>query len=226
MATSVQKALVCTKQLPVSLVVGDNTNFITGQKIISITFPHLVISGIDEIHFQNYYTALLTIKAKFQCSNEDSQVWKTCLKRYPLMPVPHCGIGSENNFVISRKQFNRELTNVLALKLILLQPSPVWIDFSLENIEMFCKSYMYTNEEMSDNKGEHNCENDVENEDGVNHMKCSPLQSNPCGMALSEISETMKVWSAVDQPISGRPKVKQTKYENDGTYDIKVLSYS
>ncbi|XP_029636840.1 nicolin-1-like isoform X2 [Octopus sinensis] len=222
MAATVQKALACSQQPPVSILVGNDANFITGQKIIPITFPYLVISGIDEIHFQNYYTALLTIKAKFQLANQDSKVWKTCLRKYPLMPAPHCEIGSESNFVIGKKQLICELTNVVELKLILLQPSPVWIDFSLEDIKLFRGSQHSVvqkpvDKEIKDDEEE----NEVENEDGDECMKY-----NPFGMDLSAISKTMQKWSLINQPLNSRSKVKQSKYEIDGSYDIKLLSYS
>eukprot|EP00106_Octopus_bimaculoides_P010969 XP_014778411.1 PREDICTED: nicolin-1-like isoform X3 [Octopus bimaculoides] len=110
-----------------------------------------------------------------------------------------------------------ELTNVVELKLILLQPSPVWIDFSLEDIKLFRGSQKPVDKEIKDDEEEH----EVENDDGDECMKY-----NPFGMDLSAISKTMQKWSLVNQPLNSRSKVKQIKYEINGSYDIKLLSYS
>eukprot|EP00106_Octopus_bimaculoides_P010968 XP_014778410.1 PREDICTED: nicolin-1-like isoform X2 [Octopus bimaculoides] len=181
------------------------------EKILSDRNPKWGFGGI-----MSQYIQFLTGR-NWQLQIPDSKVWKTCLRKYPLMPAPHCEIGSESNFVIGKKQLICELTNVVELKLILLQPSPVWIDFSLEDIKLFRGSQKPVDKEIKDDEEEH----EVENDDGDECMKY-----NPFGMDLSAISKTMQKWSLVNQPLNSRSKVKQIKYEINGSYDIKLLSYS
>ncbi|CAE1273633.1 NICN1 [Acanthosepion pharaonis] len=213
MASPVRKPLICSLQAPLKIGVDKNwANFNSGYKVIQVNFPSLITPEVDEIHFKNNYTALLSIKVKFHEQTEaESGKWKTCLKRYKLMPHPHTETGSQSSFVVNNKQLTCDLNNILALKFILQQPSPVWLDFSITDVKLYKNIRTpYQNNLFSKWMKEEENKND-----------------NPKKLDLdvAAISSTMQQMWALTQQISNvKCDTSLGRYEIDGIYDINLLT--
>lgn len=61
-------------------------------------------------------------------------LWKVCLKNFVLMPSPHCEEGSQSAFIIKTEQMICPIKDAILVRLVLRQPSPHWLNFSVENL--------------------------------------------------------------------------------------------
>merc|ERR1712168_247452 len=101
---------------------------------------------VGEIQFRNYYVAFLTVRVRLKSNADDDDVWRTLVKNKRLMDDPHSERGSHDIFIISRRDIHGSSSfltpsssssagvhsmmipmaeNVIALRFILRQPSPV-----------------------------------------------------------------------------------------------------
>ncbi|XP_060096074.1 aminomethyltransferase, mitochondrial-like isoform X2 [Heteronotia binoei] len=141
MGTMAHEPTPCTIKSPVMLQVGDMRTELgrPGVAVIDVILPHS--QTIDEIVFKNYYTAFLSLRVLRQSStdggDERPSKWVTCLRNYCLMPHPHTEEGSQDYFSVSRHQMLCDMDRVAAIRLILRQPSPVWLHFSIEELQLF-----------------------------------------------------------------------------------------
>ncbi|XP_014808972.1 PREDICTED: nicolin-1 [Calidris pugnax] len=67
----------------------------------------------------------------------DPRRWVTCLRNYCLMPCPHTEEGSQDYFSLHRHQMLCDMDQVTAMRFILRQPSPVWLHFTIEELQIF-----------------------------------------------------------------------------------------
>ncbi|XP_029455478.1 nicolin-1 isoform X2 [Rhinatrema bivittatum] len=134
--------VLCTIKGPVTLQVGDvKTDFArAGVAVIDVTFPQAKAVDVQEIVFKNYYTAFLSMRIQQNrpsSSSEGPKKWRTCLRNYCLMPNPHTEDGSQEYVSLFRQQMLCDLDQVTSLRLILRQPSPVWLHFNLEELQIY-----------------------------------------------------------------------------------------
>ncbi|XP_032892698.1 nicolin-1 isoform X3 [Amblyraja radiata] len=134
--------IACLIKSPVALQSGDlkTDSSKPGVFVIEVTFPKERITNIEKITFKNYYTAFLTIRLQQRVSGESDKTvlkWKTCLRNMCLMSNPHTENGSQDYFSISKQQMLFEPNDVMTMRLILRQPSPVWVNFTLEDIKVY-----------------------------------------------------------------------------------------
>uniref|UniRef100_A0A2D4FT56 Nicolin-1 n=2 Tax=Micrurus TaxID=8634 RepID=A0A2D4FT56_MICCO len=133
----------CAIKNPVVLQVGDMKTEIgrPGVLVIDVSFPHSQTTDLQAVAFKNYYTAFLTLRVQRQSSADDGtespSKWVTCLRNFCLMPNPHAEEGSQNYFSISRHQMLCDVDQVAAMRFILRQPSPVWLHFTIEELQLF-----------------------------------------------------------------------------------------
>ncbi|XP_059712193.1 nicolin-1 isoform X2 [Haemorhous mexicanus] len=91
---------------------------------------------VQEIVFRNFYTAFLTVRVQ-RPGPGGSRRWMTCLRDLCLMPCPHTEEGSQDYFCLRRHQMLCDVDQVTAMRFILRQPSPVWLHFTIEDLQIF-----------------------------------------------------------------------------------------
>ncbi|GFO15511.1 nicolin-1-like [Plakobranchus ocellatus] len=214
------KPLSCNVKPAVSPTVDSRLGSQTGCKIIDITFPNVVNPEVGEIRFQNYYVAFLTVKAKIKLTEQtpregpNDHGWRMVVRRLQLMPDPHTETGAQDCFVITRSQFVCELSQVVSLRLILQQPSPLWKDFSLEDLKLFktsggsrvppLPSWFMEDDKPKANKKE--------------------LEGVPDLDSLS--TNLQQLWALAEEVSANQTEESLGRYEVDGCYDINLLAYS
>uniref|UniRef100_A0A8C5PCL8 Nicolin 1, tubulin polyglutamylase complex subunit n=1 Tax=Leptobrachium leishanense TaxID=445787 RepID=A0A8C5PCL8_9ANUR len=136
------ESVPCTIKLPVPLQVGDvkTDQARPGVYVIDVTFPKSQDVDLQEISFKNYYTAFLTVRIQQQRRPSDPRgnppAWRTCIKSQRLMPNPHMEDGSQDYVSLRKSQMICGTDHVTAIRLILRQPSPVWLNFTLEDLQI------------------------------------------------------------------------------------------
>uniref|UniRef100_A0A8C5MJY8 Nicolin 1, tubulin polyglutamylase complex subunit n=1 Tax=Leptobrachium leishanense TaxID=445787 RepID=A0A8C5MJY8_9ANUR len=136
------ESVPCTIKLPVPLQVGDvkTDQARPGVYVIDVTFPKSQDVDVSEISFKNYYTAFLTVRIQQQRRPSDPRgnppAWRTCIKSQRLMPNPHMEDGSQDYVSLRKSQMICGTDHVTAIRLILRQPSPVWLNFTLEDLQI------------------------------------------------------------------------------------------
>ncbi|KAF5897207.1 nicolin-1, partial [Clarias magur] len=129
----------CIVKSPVALQLGD---VVSDSARPGVYITDIVLStpvNINEISFKNYYTAYLTVRVlKNEEENDESPAtWFTCMKNYCLMSSPHTEGGSQEYFSIYRQQMLTEPDNVITVRLILRQPSSVWLNFNIQEVKIY-----------------------------------------------------------------------------------------
>ncbi|XP_042702156.1 nicolin-1 isoform X1 [Chrysemys picta bellii] len=133
----------CTVRSPVALQVGDVKTDLArpGVAVIDVALPPAQPLDLQEIVFKNSYTAFLTVRVqrRHPCDvgRASARKWVTCLWNHCLMPSPHTEAGSQDYFSLFRHQLLCDVDQVTAVRLILRQPSPVWLHFTLEELRLY-----------------------------------------------------------------------------------------
>ena len=227
---------------PVILTISDGKNdFHSGCNVIDINFPNITNPEVGEIHFKNSYTALITIKAKLKTpENGESAAagdskWKTCVRRFRLMPNPHMEEGSQEYFCVGKKQFMIELSNVIAIRVILQQPSPVWKDFRIEDLKLYRTSEMnkppplpsWLTEDSGKTKKSDKNAGKHDNDKFCEKLKSERAHCCVTVPNLESISSCLQHLWALAEEVGARQTEKALgRYEVDGCYEINLLSYT
>ncbi|XP_023561747.1 nicolin-1 isoform X1 [Octodon degus] len=129
----------CHVKGAVALQVGDVRTFQgrPGVLVIDVTFPSAEPFELQEITFKNYYTAFLTIRVRQHTSAHTPAKWVTCLRDYCLMSDPHSEDGAQEYVSLFKHQMLCDMARVLELRLILRQPSPLWLSFTVEELQIY-----------------------------------------------------------------------------------------
>ncbi|XP_076072238.1 nicolin-1-like isoform X4 [Mytilus galloprovincialis] len=202
---------------PVILTISDGkTEFHSGCRVIDINFPNISNPEVGEIHFKNSYTAFITVKAKFKPQAENGEVggdakWKTCVRRFKLMPNPHMEEGSQDYFCLGKKHFMNELSNITQLRVILQQPSPVWKDFRIEELKLYRSAEMNKTPALPSWLIE-------------DSGKSKKSDSVPNLEAIS--SSLQHLWALAEEVGAKQTERSLGRYEVDGCYEINLLSYT
>lgn len=208
--------LACTVKTPVALQIGDvkTDTARPGVFVIDVAFPQSV--NLQEISFKNYYTAFLNVRLQKVDpeSPESGAQWVTCLRNHCLMPNPHTEEGSQDYFSIYRQQMLMEPDNVTSVRLILRQPSSVWLNFTLEDIKITeCGT------ENSEKKSSSWFSNLTPVEQPMN------LQAGlPDPEKVSSCIQQM--WALTEVMQTNQSSARVGRFDVDGCYDINLLSYT
>nr|KAF6473131.1 hypothetical protein HJG63_000640 [Rousettus aegyptiacus] len=129
----------CHVKGTVALQVGDvrTSQGRPGVLVIDVTFPSVAPFELQEITFKNYYTAFLSIRVRKYTSMHTPVKWVTCLRDYCLMPDPHSEEGAQEYVSLFKHQMLCDMARVLELRLILRQPSPLWLSFTVEELQIY-----------------------------------------------------------------------------------------
>ncbi|PIK47425.1 putative nicolin-1-like [Apostichopus japonicus] len=177
---------------------------------------------IGSISFKNFYTAFLTIKVKTVPEENGQDVkeegkWSTCLHQHQLMPNPHCETGSQDYFTISSKQMLFQPKRVCLVRLIMQQPSPVWISFKVENISL-----------MSDKLVEDKNNSVILKwlEEQTEYGTDEPPSEEKTDATAKEGRRTHAEVMGINRNCPSAPANPIISWKVDGSYEINLLSYT
>lgn len=141
---------------PIGISINDDHLTNSGCAALDLLFT--TPSRVGEITFRNYYTMWLSIlvKVKLNAPSEDEGTtvgsqplsstygkddnvsdWLKSVPRKVIMPYPHYETGSQDIVSIPATESIVEWKNLVAMRLILRQPSPVWKTFHVEEINVY-----------------------------------------------------------------------------------------
>ncbi|XP_070558642.1 nicolin-1-like [Ptychodera flava] len=220
------KPLNCIIKKPVPLRIGDpRIEFHSGAAVIEVAMPNIKSIDLGDVTFKNSYTAFLSIKVRCnfksaETSKYGDNKWITVLRRYQLMPDPHCEPGSQDHFTITRKQMNVEANRVAAVRFVLQQPSPVWNHFTIEDINL----YEYKIDAPSPVslpqwllKNAHGDEEDEKDE--ITEIEgAPPIDNVSAGL--------QQLWALTESVRANQTASSLGRYDIDGCYEINLLSYT
>ncbi|KAI8742968.1 nicolin-1 isoform X2, partial [Biomphalaria glabrata] len=175
---------------------------------------------IGAVEFQNDYAAFITIRVKTKATDQatkpasSDQDWKTVVNAFKLMPDCHAEMGSQDTFCLTRKQFACDLNNVISLRFILQQPSPMWKDFNIHKIKLF----------KSSGNRKHSALPNWLTESGSSKPRRKELEGVPDIDILS--SNLQQMWALAEEAAANQPEQSIGRYEVDGCYDINLLAYT
>ncbi|XP_066285150.1 nicolin-1-like isoform X1 [Branchiostoma lanceolatum] len=242
------KPLVCSIRNPHPITIGDpRAEFSSGCAVVDLTFPSTKSVDIGEITFKNNYTALLSIKLKVREENEKegeepaetdgetTLTWVTGLKNVQLMPEPHCEDRAQSYFRIKREQLLVPPDNVLSVRLVLQQPSPVWLSFGLDDIKFYSPK-----DETSELMLSELVNGDMPADDEAMNNIRTRVKENKDIPPVEEISSSLQqMWALSETARINQTEASLGRFDRgegewyaedgskiDGSYDINLLSYT
>ncbi|KAK2821512.1 hypothetical protein Q7C36_020855 [Tachysurus vachellii] len=205
----------CVVKSPVALQLGDvvSDSVRPGVYITDVVFTEPV--NIQEISFKNFYTAYLTVRVlkNVEGSDESPVKWFTCVRNYCLMSNPHTESGSQDYFSIYRQQMTTEPDKVITVRLILRQPSSVWLSFNIQDI----KIYSSADEES---------ERDVPSWLATITPAEEPVDLKGLPDPDTVSSSIQHMWALTEIMQSSQTSASIGRFDVDGCYDVNLLSYT
>ncbi|XP_067098886.1 nicolin-1 [Osmerus mordax] len=210
-------AVPCTVKTPVALQLGDSKSDTSrpGVYIIDVTLPIGRTVNIEELCFKNFYTAFLTVRLLRRGSGEQEGParWVTCVRDRRLMPSPHSEEASQDYFSIHRRQMLVKPDNVGSLRLILRQPSSVWLSFALEDVRIVPHIKEDPEKEAPDWLSD------------LTHVdQHSNLEGLPDPQTVS--SSIQQMWALTELMQTNQTTASIGRFDVDGCYDINLLSFT
>lgn len=212
-----REQLECTVRGPVAMMMDDDrVDGRTGCSVLDASFPYPV--KIGEITFKNVYTAYMTVLCKRVSSDADvknrsSLKWQKCIHKYILMPNPHCENGSQTFFSLTQKDSRLALLDVVTIRLVLYQPSPLWRKFGLEKFAVYNAPLMEQPLQvtlprtfLSESHRRFATKAEVEE-----RYKCAA-------------SHVQNLWALLEQAKNNKSNLSVGRFEVNGSYDINFLS--
>ncbi|XP_066528370.1 nicolin-1 [Hoplias malabaricus] len=202
----------CTVKSPVALQIGDvvSDSFRPGVYITDVVLGEPV--NIQEISLKNFYTAYLTVRLLKKETGSDAK-WVTCLRNHCLMTSPHTEEGSQDYVSIYRQQMLTQPDNVTTVRLILRQPSSVWLNFSIEEIKIYPTVH-----------------EDSEKDVPTWLSTITPVEEHLDLNGLpdpDEVSSSIQqMWALTEIMQSSQTSASIGRFDVDGSYDINLLSYT
>ncbi|XP_072026393.1 nicolin-1-like [Amphiura filiformis] len=190
-----------------------------GVSVYDVLFSNVHCFDLGEVTFKNNYTAFLSMKVKLRDGNNKDSSWQTCIRNYQLMPNPHCETGSQDYFTITRKHMLFEPDRVSAVRLVLQQPSPVWNQFTVDDV---CLIPHNIKEEASVSSVttwllEHQ-------ETTESKLTRANRQGGP---PVDEITAGLQhLWALTERMKGEQTNTSLGRYDVDGSYEINLLSYT
>ncbi|EDV25419.1 expressed hypothetical protein [Trichoplax adhaerens] len=216
-------AIVCRFKNPLIVKIDTHDNLKSGCSVIEVNFPHSKPLQLGKIQFSNNYSAYLTIKAQFKETSDESAAikntrkWITLIKNKQLMPNVHCDVSGRDHFTITREEMLEKPDNILYMRLILRQPSPIWLQFSIENIKLSPKN----DSEGTSKEGNRDVHLPSRNTT-VTKNASSSVYPDPTKIA----SSLQNLWALMYSKRTGAPPPFLKKLEVDGSYEVSTLSYT
>ncbi|XP_046681737.1 nicolin-1-like [Homalodisca vitripennis] len=122
---------------PVSLILDEEQIALPGCAILDINFTRP--SQIGELVFRNYYTAWVSVLVRYDgaATGQKEPGWKVAVMKKMLMPSPHHENGSQDIVSVAATESLLRWRKVLAMRLVLRQPSPEWRVFHVEELNVY-----------------------------------------------------------------------------------------
>lgn len=215
----------CT--IPSPLLVGISnvsSDFHSGCAVIDVSFPKISSVDIEEINFKNYYTAVLSVLARLRPSTANSETagmqseWHVCIRSKTLMPFPHCEQASEDYFTIKSSECLTALRGVSELRFVMQQPSPMWKEFKIEEIQL-TRVPVVTAEKPEL----------VHWLSELDKQERSSADQQLKGiLSVADISKRLQhMWALTENAQLGVSSMSSiNRYDVDGCYDVTLLSYN
>ncbi|XP_075863910.1 nicolin-1 isoform X2 [Microcebus murinus] len=193
----------CHVKGTVALQVGDvrTSHGRPGVLVIDVTFPSVAPFELQEITFKNYYTAFLSIRVRQHTSMHTPAKWVTCLRDHCLMPNPHSEEGAQDYVSLFKHQMLCDMARVLELRLILRQPSPLWLSFTVEELQIYQQGPKSPS--MTFPKW-------------LSH----PV---PCEQPVPLLEQ---MWALTEMIRASHTSARIGRFDVDGCYDLNLLSYT
>ncbi|XP_057562493.1 nicolin-1 isoform X2 [Hippopotamus amphibius kiboko] len=140
--------------------------------------------------------------------------WVTCLRDYCLMPDPHSEEGAQEYVSLFKHQMLCDMAKVLELRLILRQPSPLWLSFTVEELQIYQqgpKSSSFTFPKWLSHPVP--CE-----------QPAPLLEGLPDPSRVS--SEVQQMWALTEMIRASHTSTRIGRFDVDGCYDLNLLSYT
>uniref|UniRef100_A0A8C4WE23 Nicolin 1, tubulin polyglutamylase complex subunit n=1 Tax=Gopherus evgoodei TaxID=1825980 RepID=A0A8C4WE23_9SAUR len=211
----------CTVRSPVALQVGDVKTDLArpGVAVIDVALPSAQPLDLQEIIFKNSYTAFLTVRVQ-RCrpcdvGRDGARKWVTCLWNHCLMPSPHTEAGSQDYFSLSRHQLLCDVDQVTAMRLILRQPSPFWLHFTLEELLLYPSALQTDFPSWLSYLAPSRTPISIT-------IAC--LQGVPDPEKVS--TEVQQLWVLTEMIRANQTAARIGRFDVDGCYDINLLSYT
>ncbi|KAF3829135.1 hypothetical protein GH733_003399 [Mirounga leonina] len=222
----------CHVKGTVALQVGDvrTSQGRPGVLVIDVTFPSVAPFELQEIVFKNYYTAFLSIRVRQHSSTHTPAKWVTCLRDYCLMPDPHSEEGAQEYVSLFKHQMLCDMARVLELRLILRQPSPLWVSFTVEELQIYQQgpkvsaqlravgpyAFALQSPSMTFPKWLSH---------PVPREQPAPLiEGLPDPSRVS--SEVQQMWALTEMIRASHTSTRIGRFDVDGCYDLNLLSYT
>ncbi|XP_023238448.1 nicolin-1-like isoform X2 [Centruroides sculpturatus] len=202
-------------QLKYLLRVGDRHDFFYPMMVLVCLS---IVLQVGEITFKNVYTAYMTVLCKRVSSdcdpkNRSALKWQKCIHKYVLMPNPHFENGSQSFFSLTQKDSRLALLDVVTIRLVLYQPSPLWRKFGLEKFAVYSDPSpeealrvavprLFLSESHGSSASSHQTED---------RRKCAA-------------SHVQNLWALLEQAKSNKSDLSVGRFEVNGSYDINFLS--
>ncbi|XP_075869486.1 nicolin-1 [Nelusetta ayraudi] len=180
----------------------------SGVCVLDISLPFGQTLNVEQITFQNRYTAELSVRL-LRRSQDGAPRWCTALSHLALMDDPHTEGGAQDHCCIHRTQMQVAPDHVTCVRLILRQPSSAWSSFSLENIQIHQQREQGPEKEVSD------WLSDLTLADPDPDLQAAPLlvsSSLQQMFALTEVMQTNQTSASIG------------RFQVDGSYDVNLLS--
>ncbi|XP_038628262.1 nicolin-1 isoform X2 [Tachyglossus aculeatus] len=208
----------CHVKGAVALQVGDvkTEQGRPGVLVLDVTFPQAGPLDLQEITFKNYYTAFLSVRVLKRGSLPHCRPpkWVTCLRNYSLMPNPHTEEGAQDYISVFKHQMLCNVDKVLELRLILRQPSPLWLTFTLDELRIYQRGQQSP------------------------HVPVPTWLSHPAVFEKTAFlpeevpdpakvsSEVQQMWVLTEMIRANHSVARIGRFDVDGCYDLNLLSYT
>ena len=215
----------CKVRTPVLVGISNgSSDFHSGCAVIEVLFPKVSSVDIEEINFRNYYTATLTVLAQMRPSTANNETtgvqpeWQICVRSKTLMPFPHFEQASEDYFTIKSSECLVALHGVTELRFVLQQPSPMWKEFKIEEIQVTRALLVITEKPEL-----------VRWLSELDKEKSSNEDQQLKGISsVADISKRLQhMWALTENVQLGVANITNiNRYDVDGCYDVTLLSYN
>ncbi|XP_033642363.1 nicolin-1-like isoform X1 [Asterias rubens] len=214
----------CVVKKPLEIRINDQKDsFGSGVVVVDVTLQSVALFNLGSIGFRNNYTAFISVKVKCKPKSDHDEVrWRDCVKRLQLMPDPHTETASQDYFTISRSNMLFEPDEVTAVRLVLLQPSPVWVHFGIEDVAVFSPE---VKSESSTSVTAWLLQNQHLTETGSKQTTMKSTQQ--VVPAVDKITAGLQhLWALTETMRANQTQTSLGRYDVDGSYEINLLSYT
>ncbi|KAM4652279.1 nicolin-1 [Discoglossus pictus] len=213
------ESVAWTIRSPVPLQVGDVKTELgrPGVYVIDVTFPKYQTIDLQELTFKNYYTAFLSVRIQQKRSAQSGgrhTPWRTCIRNMRLMSNPHTEEGSQDYVSLYKHQMLCDTDQVTAIRLVLRQPSPVWLNFNLEELQINPPGRQSPQKVLSS---------------WLSHLPPEEELKNlhkglPDPDKVS--SEVQQMWVLTEVMRANQNTASVGRFDVDGCYDVSLLTYT